>query len=305
MRPVALVAGEAIVDVTRTSGGAERDHPGGSAANAAVALARLGREVWYAGAWAADPFGDLLAGHLAGNGVRLAADPVVLERTGSAVATIGDGGAATYDFDISWRLPEVDLPADVEPVVIACGSIGAVLEPGAGGVRDLVARWHDRVLAYYDVNARPQVTGVGADVVAHVERLAAVCGLVKASDEDLVALWPGSSEEEVVARLLARGAAAVVVTRGGEGVTWVSATARVHVPAPAVDVVDTIGAGDTLGAAVVDALWQRGAVGPGAAERLSGMAAHEVREVLDWAARAAAVTVSRPGADPPHRHELT
>ncbi len=106
MDDVALVVGEALVDVVRGRDGRDRDHAGGSSANAAVAMSRLGREVWFAGAWADDAHGALLAGHLADNAVRLAGDPVVLERTATAVATLAEDGSASYVFDIEWRVPD-------------------------------------------------------------------------------------------------------------------------------------------------------------------------------------------------------
>jgi fructokinase len=152
----------------------------------------------------------------------------------------------------------------------------------------------------YDVNARPAVTGSGPDVVRAVEDVAALADLVKASDEDLGALYPGDPVEQSVERLLGLGPAAVVVTRGRHGSTWYAAGGRVEAPATDADVADTIGAGDTFGAAMIDALWDLDALGG----RLSGLEESEIGGVLRHAARAAAVTVSRPGADPPYRHEL-
>ena len=303
MESVALVVGEALIDVVRGRDGSERDHPGGSAANAAIALSRLGREVWFATAWAADAHGELLAEHLRAGGIRLAGDPLVLERTATAVATLGEDGAASYDFDIAWRLPPLDL-GPAAPAVVMWGSIGAVLEPGASAVHALVASLRHRALTSYDVNARPGITGAGPEVVARVEAMAALADLVKASDEDLTALWPGRSEDDVVGHLLDAGARAVVVTRGADGASWRSQDAQVDVPVASTDVVDTIGAGDTLGAAAVDELWRRGVAGPQASDRLARLGRKDARAVLEWAMRAAAVTVSRPGADPPTRAEL-
>jgi len=305
MREVALVVGEALVDVVRTLDGQERDHPGGSAANAAVALARLGQEVWFASAYADDPHGRMLAHHLAANDVSLAGDPHVLDRTATAVATIGDDGAAEYEFDIDWRLPDVELPPDASPVVVAFGSIAAALEPGASEVHALVAGLRPSALTYFDVNARPAITGTGAAVSARAESMASVADLVKASDEDLAALWPDLPEDAVVQRFLDLGVGAVVVTRGPQGASWISRLGRIDVGMPRVTVSDTIGAGDTLGAATVEGLWQRRLVGPGTASRLAALPLEEAQAVVARAVSAAAVVVSRPGADPPYRHELT
>ena len=303
MADIALVIGEALVDVVRRDG-TETAFPGGSAANCAVALSRLEREVWFASAWGRDAYGDQLARHLGDNGIAMAGDPARLARTASATASIGPDGAATYAFDISWDLAPAVVPDDRTVVVVACGSIGAVLDPGAGVVRAELAAYRATALTYYDLNARPQVTGVGPELVARVEALIDLADLVKGSDEDLAALWPDVPEELVASHVLGRGAAAFVVTKGEHGATWWSAGGRVDIALVAVKVVDTIGAGDTFGAAMVDALWSLGAVGVGAGERVAALTPDGVQDVLSRAVAAAAVTVSRPGADPPYASEL-
>ncbi|WP_082574627.1 MULTISPECIES: PfkB family carbohydrate kinase [unclassified Nocardioides] len=287
-----LVVGEALVDVVHAADGSSREYAGGSAANVAVALARLGRPVRFVTAWADDARGGVLAGHLAGAGVSLASDPQVLERTATAAATIGADGSASYVFDLDWRLGAVEVG---DPVAVHVCSIGAVLEPGAGQVLELVTGLRGTATISYDINARPAITGTGPDLIARVERMVAVADLVKASDEDLTNLYPDLELAEAAAHLLTLGPAAVVVTRGGDGATWVSTRGTVEVASLPVQVADTIGAGDTFGAAVLDALWDR---------RVADLSADEVESILAHAARAAAVTVSRPGADPPYRSEL-
>ncbi|HEY0950138.1 PfkB family carbohydrate kinase, partial [Nocardioides sp.] len=249
-----------------------------------------------------DERGRVLADHVAAAGVELAGDPQVLTRTATAAATIGADGAATYEFDLEWRVPEVD--AEPAPLVVHTCSLGAVLEPGADDVLALVDRLRAEATISYDVNARPAITGTGPEVVALVERLAALCDVVKASDEDLAALYPGLSLEAAARSLLQLGPAAIVVTRGGDGATWVHRAGVVEVASLPVTVADTIGAGDTFGAAVIDALWERDLLGAARREQLRDLAPEVVAEVLAHAAKAAAVTVSRPGADPPYRHEL-
>jgi fructokinase len=152
----------------------------------------------------------------------------------------------------------------------------------------------------YDVNARPAVTGAGPDVLRGIEAVVALADLVKASDEDLDVLYPGEPVDQAVERLFGLGPSAVVVTRGRHGATWYGAEGRVDVHAAETEVADTIGAGDTFGAAVLDALWDLDALGG----RLTGVAHDAIEFVLRHAASAAAITVSRPGADPPYRHEL-
>lgn len=290
MRSV-LVIGESLVDIVHGADGQSVEYAGGSAANVAVALARLGRPVRFVTAWADDQRGRMLAAHLEDAGVELASDPAVLERTATAAATIGSDGSASYDFDLDWRIGTVDRG---DPVAVHVCSIGAVLEPGAGQVLELLRGLGDALISY-DINARPAITGTGPELVEKVERMIAVADVVKASDEDLAVLYPHLDTESAARHVLGLGPSAVVVTRGGDGATWVSADHVVEVASLPVDVADTIGAGDTFGAAVIDALWGRS---------LAGLASDEIEAVLAHAARAAAVTVSRPGADPPYRSEL-
>ena len=297
-----LVVGEALVDIVATHSGHLHEYAGGSAANVAVALARLGRPTRLATSFAADRHGEMIARHLEASGVVLANDPAAIARTSTAQATIGTAGAAEYVFDLDWRL--LPVPDDEDPLVAHTCSLGAVLEPGREDVLALLTRLRERSTLTYDVNARPAITGTGPEVVAQVERVVAVCDLVKASDEDLEALYPGRTYAEAAAGLLAHGPSAVVVTRGGDGAFWLDREGVVEVASRPVEVADTIGAGDTFGAALIDALWERGRLGAEHRAGLGALPREEVSEVLEHAARAAAVTVSRPGADPPYRREL-
>lgn len=283
------MVGEALIDVV-SRGGVTVEHPGGSAANAAVALARLGRDVRLLTAYAGDDRGRTLDAHLAAAGVGLAADPHLLARTPTATVSIGPDGAAAYAFDLEWELAA--LPALTEVRFVHVCSWGPVLEPGASRVRELLAGAPATVT--YDINLRPAVTGSGPGLTAAVERTAALAQLVKASDEDLAVLYPGLSIEGAASALLGLGPLAVVVTRGGDGASWYGAE-TVHAPAVPVSVVDTIGAGDTFGAALLDALW---------GTDLRALSRERIAEILTYAVRAAAVTVSRAGANPPTRAEL-
>jgi fructokinase len=299
----ALVIGESLVDVVQTAE-AHTDYPGGSAANVAVALARLGRPTWLATSFAQDAYGALLADHLAANGVHLAADPAAVIRSSSAVATLDPGGAASYAFDLDWRLNAVRLPEGVAPVVVHTCSIAAVLAPGCEDVFTEVSLLRGSATVSYDVNLRPSISGTGPEVVARIERLVAASDIVKASDEDLEGLRPGVSLGDAAVGLLGLGPTVVVVTRGGDGVSLFTGSGRLDLPASPVRVADTIGAGDTFGAATLHALGERDLLGADARSRLRSLDDDGWREVLGYAARAAAVTVSRPGADPPYAHEL-
>jgi fructokinase len=292
-----LVVGESLVDIVRRADGTSVEYAGGSAAYVAVALARLGRPVAFVTAYADDERGAVLARHLNQSAVAVTGDPYALERTATALATLAADGSASYTFDIDWRLNAVP---DLSPVVVHTCSLGAVLSPGADDVRRLLERQRPTATISYDINARPAVTGTGPDVVRAVEEVVVLADLVKASDEDLEALYPDATVEQSVAHLLGLGPAAVVVTRGRDGATWFHAAGRVDAPSTDVEVADTIGAGDTFGAAMLDALWELNAFGG----RLATLDASAIETVLRRAARAAAVTVSRPGADPPYRHEV-
>jgi fructokinase len=289
-----LVIGESLIDVVRAADGTTTEHVGGSAANVAVALARLGRSVRFATSFADDPHGRMVAEHLERAGVRLTNDPHSIARTSTAIATLDSDGAASYEFDLDWVLDPP--PVEAMPAAVHVCSLGAVLTPGADVVHAAVSRLHGGALVSYDVNARPVVTGTGPDLVERVERLAAVSDLVKASDEDLTALYPDLALPDAARGLLERGPSAVVVTRGEQGAVWFSRSGLVEVPSTRVRVADTIGAGDTFSAALLDGLLGRGE--PAVLDEAA------IRAVLGRAVRAAAVAVSRPGADPPYASEL-
>lgn len=300
----ALVIGEAVLDVVQAPGAVPVERPGGSAVNVAVALARLDRPVRIATAYGPDAAGDLLDGHLRTAGVGLAADPHVLAASPRADAVIDATGAASYTFEVGWQLP-ADVPTDA-PHVVHVTSLAPLLAPGAADVFALVEQLRTTTTVSYDVNLRPAITGTGPEVLAGVNRMAALAHLVKASDEDLLALWPDQDPGESASRLLELGPSAVVVTHGDGGASWHSrcgcdwCTGGIH--AQTVEVVDTIGAGDTFGAALLDHFWPL--LGAGGADRIAALEAEEWIAALEYAAKAAAITVGRVGADPPTRAEL-
>jgi sugar/nucleoside kinase (ribokinase family) len=188
-----LVVGESLVDIVRRDDGSTETFPGGSAANVAVALARLGRGTGgFVTSFADDEHGRLIAEHLAASGVRLATDPHVVPRTSSALATLQPDGSARYTFDIDWRIGPVEV-TDPPLAVHAC-SLGAVLTPGCADVRTLLERLRPTSTTSYDINMRPSVTGVGPAIAATVEETVALSDLVKASDEDLEALREALSD---------------------------------------------------------------------------------------------------------------
>jgi fructokinase len=303
MHPVALVIGEALVDVVRQPDESFVEYAGGSAANVAVALSRLERPVVFATAFTEDRYGEILRSHLDASGVGYASDPNSIDHSSSAIATIAEDGSASYVFDIEWRLNPLTL-GQAAPVVVHTSSLAALLTPGCDDVAAALRTLSASAVVSYDVNARPSITGTGPEVVAAVERIVALSDIVKASDEDLTALYPETSNEAAAQALLRLGPVAVIVTRGGEGALWVTAESSGEIASAPVVVADTIGAGDTFGAAFLDELWTRGLVGPEGREALSQLTDDDWTAICSYAARVAAITVSRPGANPPHKHEL-
>lgn len=294
-----VVLGEALVDVVHRADGSVSRVPGGSAANTALALARLGHPTMLSTCLGPDDDGALVRRRLERSGVQLVVGP--LPRTSTAQARIGLDGAATYTFDVGWD-PAHELPEPIDHLHV--GSLGVVLEPGASTVHRLAAAVRETATISFDVNLRPSLTGTGPEVLERVDTMIRLADVVKLSDEDLEQLRPGVSPEAAAADVLALGPTAVVLTRGAEGASWFGLSGTVDVPARPGVVVDTIGAGDTFSAGILGALAEREALGERGRDRLRRLGPEDWRGVLGFAARAAAVTVSREGADPPYQVDL-
>jgi len=301
----ALVVGEALVDVVLRPGAEPAEHPGGSPANVAIGLGRLGRDVDLLTWLADDAHGDLVREHLAGSGVRVLTGDRAPDRTPVARAHLDADGVATYEFDLTWDLPARWDEAEGSPLVVHTGSIATVIEPGGEAVARLLADRRATATLTYDPNLRPALMGSPEQTLPVVERLVALADVVKVSDEDLAWLHPAVPPVEIARDWVARGPALVVVTLGGEGALAVTAGGdEVAVTAPRVQVADTVGAGDSFMAALVDGLWSADLLGAGARERLRGIDRTTVEQVLVRCAQVAAITVSRAGANPPTRAEL-
>ena len=301
--PVVLVAGESLVDVLTAADGTRTELPGGSPANVAVALARLGTRVRLLTAYAEDRLGSIVAEYVGEPGVEPAADPHVVDRTSSAMATLDASGSASYVFDVSGVLPEPDL--SVPPTHLHVGSLGAVLPPGAGLLADLVQRLTPTATISYDINARPSAVPLDAATRVRVGALVAASDVVKASDEDLAAWLPELSIDEAAARLVGSGAGVVVVTLGRHGARcYTERGLAAEVPGEDVVVRDTIGAGDVFCATLLDTLRGRGLLGADRREALRAVAADDWTEILRRSTRAAGITVSRAGASGPTPAEL-
>lgn len=298
-----LAVGEALVDVVRRPDGSSAEHPGGSLANVALTLGRLGRDVRLATWLGRDARGDAVRGWLDESDVAVVPGSDGADRTSVAQATLDATGAATYDFDLEWRVPD-GAAADADTLAVHTGSIAAVLAPGSEDVRRLVDAARATSTISYDPNARPALMGEADDVRPRVEDLVALSDVVKVSDEDLAWLVPGTDPLEVARAWQRSGPAVVVVTFGGDGATAVTAAGEVAVASRPVDVVDTVGAGDSFMGALLDGLWSEGLLGGARREELRAIDTATMRRVLERCAAVAAVTVSRAGANPPRAAEL-
>ena len=305
----ALVIGEALVDVVIHPGAEPVDIPGGSPANVALGLARLGRDAELDCWIADDERGRAIRSNLVADGVRITPGSDGAERTSTAQATIGEDRAATYVFDLDWNPP---YPAPAEPpILVHTGSIAAILEPGARTVEQVLRDFRASATVCYDPNARPQLMGSPEKAREIVERLVALSDLVKCSDED-VAWFYGIDEDDdaalegVLRGWLEMGPAIVVVTRGKRGaLALTSSGLRLEVPAdPSVIVADTVAAGDSFMGGLEDGLWSEGLVGAQQREALRAIDAAALERVVRHASRIADITVSRAGANPPTRAEL-
>lgn len=297
--PDVLVVGEALVDIVHRADGSIDESPGGSPANVALALGRLARRPRLLTSLGDDRRGRTVREWLEASGVSLQGRPAA--RTSAAVARLDARGAASYEFELDWR---VELDGIEVADALHLGSIAATLEPGATAVADLVDRHRGRALVSYDPNIRPSLIDDRDSVRRRALSLIERADVIKASDEDVAWLHPGADIEDVARRWSRSGPGLVVVTLGSAGCLAVAHGCEVRVPAVAVEVVDTVGAGDTFMAALIDGLLSEGAFGAGAREVLESLDERRLTALLSRSAVAAAVTVSRPGADPPMRGEL-
>lgn len=298
-----LIAGEALTDIVVDADGARREHPGGSPLNVAVALSRLGHDAHLLTAIGDDARGDAIRAHLDESGVQLTPASVRPGRTSTAEAVLDAHGAATYTFDLTWDPDTAGLPE--APDAVHTSSIAAVLEPGATTLSALLRSARGSSTISYDPNARPTLMGAPEDVRARIEENIALSDVVKASDEDVAWLYGTEDVEDVAASWRDLGPSLTVLTRGGDGAVAFSASGRVQVAPVQVEVVDTVGAGDTFSAGILDALAAKGLLGADRREMLAAIPSDDLATVLRRAAALSAITVSRAGANPPWSHELT
>lgn len=298
-----LTIGEALTDIVIRTDSPRAEFPGGSPMNVAVALGRLGHTSHLLTHIGDDERGHAIERHVKASNVSLTPGSVRPGGpTSTAAATIGEGGAATYDFDITWNPDPQGVPAKVDAVHTS--SIAAILEPGADTLRRVVSSLRENALISYDPNARPSLMGDPSIVREPIEENIALADIVKASDEDLVWLYETSDIEHAAQSWLRRGVSLAVITRGEQGATALTAKGRVDIPGVRVDVTDTVGAGDTFSAGILDALSRKGLLGAEGREKISNLEASDIKGILAHAALLASVTVSRAGANPPWTREI-
>lgn len=305
-----LCCGEALIDMlpvrTKDGNDAFAPHPGGAVFNTAIALGRLGVG---AGLWCGlsnDLFGKRLEEALSRSGVSAALCPRSDRPTTLAFVTLDKGQAryAFYDENTASRLvgPD-DLPELAEDIsTLFFGGISLAVEPCGSAHEALLGREAGRRLTMIDPNIRP---GFIADEPAYRARLDAMLArsdIVKLSDEDMAWLFPGGSEDQVVGELRSAGSSIFLVTRGAAGATCYAADgSRIDVAAPGIVVADTVGAGDTFNAGFLAGLAREGILSKTGVANADGAV---LRRCLGLAVKAASVTASRVGADPPWSHEI-
>jgi fructokinase len=294
------VAGEVLIDLI-PDGDQDLAVVGGGPANTAKALAKLGVKTYFIDGVSNDEYGymaktELLSANVLLDYAQYSNKPtctakVTLSSLGSAIYEFVTEGTATFDFSDLW-LPD---PQRLKPSLLHIGTLATVIEPGAS----VLFKWAQSVAnvapIVFDPNIRPAILGNRDEYVKKVEKWVAISSAVKVSDEDLNWLYPGKAIDEIVKNWLEEGVQIVVVTLGDKGITAYRENEQLSVDAVKVVVADTVGAGDIVGAVLVEAIVNNGL------DKLTG---EVLKTMLNRASKAAAVTVSRTGANPPSKEEI-
>jgi len=290
------VCGEVLIDILPTG-----PVVGGGPANTAKALARLGHNVDFIDGISTDAYGVSARKELERDGVGLALSLVSDRPTCTATVTLGAQGSASYeflidgtatfDFAASW-LPD---PERLKPSVLHIGTLVTIVESASTVLFDWAVKCTELAPIVFDPNVRSSVVGDREKYRQAVEKWVSIASVVKLSDDDISWLYADESMDEVAKRWIAGGASLVVVTRGAKGIIGFTEHGSEEVESAKVTVVDTVGAGDTVGAILVEGI---------ITHSVNGLQGHVLNAVLHRAAIAAGITVSRAGAQPPRLHEL-
>lgn len=301
--------GEILIDFTPINKGREtvgfQMHPGGSPLNVAVGLARLGANVEFAGKVSSDFFGRFLAAHLNHEGVGTRFLSHSEAPSTLAFVALEDGEPA-FSFYREGAADTLLLPGDLPEAIaqtqfLHFGSISLMHQPTAGTIAGLVERLRGRAMLSFDPNIRPGLIGDRRGYRELLARLFQAADVVKISATDLRWFDPDRSLEQAAGMLLEMGPALVAVTQGAKGAYARWHAGEIRVPARAVDVVDTVGAGDAFTSGLLFSLVERGVTSRAG---LQEMRPALLEVCLRFATAAAAVTCTRAGADPPRRDEV-
>jgi fructokinase len=294
------VAGEALIDLI-PDGSDRTPIVGGGPANTAKALSKLGIDTQFIDGISSDKYGQMAKDEMISAGVKLDYVKYSDKPTCLAIVSLSDSGSASYefviqntatfDFTLNW-LPN---PQTERPSLLHIGTLATAIEPGAS----VLFEWAQYVAKVapivFDPNIRPAVMNDREKYMKQVERWVSISSAVKVSDEDIRWLYPSLEIEQVVNNWLAKGLSLIVVTYGDKGLAGYRVGEKVSVDGIKVAVADTVGAGDTVGAILVEAIVKDGL------DSLSGV---RLEMMLKRAAMAAAITVSRSGANPPTLKEI-
>jgi fructokinase len=308
-----VCCGEALVDFVPMPGSKPgyQPVPGGSSYNTSVALSRLEVQVGFFSKISTDFFGEMLVKYLGANGVDTGLVLRSAQPTTLAFVSLPEGEGAEPQFAIyangaaDRSLMVAELPVEMPPGArhLHFGSISLALEPGASAYEMLMERECDRRTLSLDPNIRPALIPDREAYRRRFETWVERMDIIRLSQADLAWLYPGEAEESIILSWLQRGPSICVLTKGGQGaVAFTAGGSRAEVEAPPIQIVDTVGAGDTFAAAVLASLHEAGSLG--LPERMAALSEGELRACLEFAARAASINCTRPGADPPYRSEL-
>ena len=310
--PSVLVIGEALVDVVHGINGEIKNIPGGSPANTAVALARLGTKTYMKARTSTDQFGTEIRNYLNNQNVNLDYSLVVKNPSSVVNALIQKDGSAKYEAnlrgaaDYGWTFEELNQVIDPDIQIVQLGSLTSYIEPGATNIEKWFSqlRQSNKYLLTFDPNIRHPLDGENeVDVRSRAKKLASLSHVVKASDEDLNWIFSNNNPQDSAINIIESGASLVVVTLGKKGAFAVNKKLEiVEVKANEIAVIDTIGAGDTFAAALITQLLENSLINKNALDNLSS---DDLTEILTNCSAVSAITCSRQGANPPHRHEVS
>ena len=303
------VAGEVLVDLIPSSRGETRideqlfePHIGGGPANTARALGRWGLDPAFIGGFSSDRFGHIAWSEMSRDGVNLELSLESDLPTAKAILALDEKGSARYRFEtettatFDFRSDWLPVASDALPYIFYMGSLATIVEPGASSLLSWLAqsKLERKIQVIFDPNVRPNFLNDSDSYREAIEKWIPHVDLIKASEEDISFLYPGEEQESIISKWIAHGVSLVVITRGERGMVAMSANESSGVEGIKSDLVDSVGAGDTVGAVLVDAMMKFG---------LGELQGENLAKTLEVAAHAAAITCSRQGANPPAKEE--